>query len=80
MEVKEEVKIRGYISIFDQNKEEKKKKKRRRAGKERTQDKKTELTSIWPTISADIAKLDDMMLVKPLNKGGEPIRLDLADW
>ena len=73
MEVKEEVKIQGHISIFD------KRKKRRRAGKERTQDKKTELTSIWPTISADIAKLDDMMLVKPLNKGGEPIRLDLAD-
>ncbi len=37
------------------------------------------LTSIWAPIGADIAKLNDMFLMEPLDKGLEALSSDLAD-
>lgn len=37
------------------------------------------LTPVWSPIGSNIAKLDDMFLVQPQNKGLEAISSDLAD-
>lgn len=37
-------------------------------------------TSVWALVGADIAKMDDMFAVQPLQKGGKASCLDLADW
>ena len=36
-------------------------------------------TSVWALVGADIAEMDDMFGVEPLEEGGEPGCLDVAE-
>jgi hypothetical protein len=36
-------------------------------------------TSVWPLVGANVAQVDDMLGLEPLEKGGEAVCLDLAD-
>lgn len=36
-------------------------------------------TSVWALVGADIAEVDDMFCVEPLEEGVEACRLDVAD-
>lgn len=37
-------------------------------------------TSVWALVGTDIAKVNDMFTVQPLQKGGKAGYFDLADW